>query len=230
MRANATGARLAWRKAGFAAASVGLNAGAVALLCMTDVKLGVRPPSAGSIIVYLDDAWPTLARAPKSASAPPLEETLAATRRPQASPTDASDSGGTAMSPRQALTEAATHDGFDGRWRVDAAVPGQRVPLLSCDAPHRLSLDARRVCEDRWADAEAVPVIRGTGDAERDAAFARQGARRLAEWEAQRADPSRVKGSCEDPNPVAGCPDVNIRIDLFSSRDGFLPNLRKRRE
>ncbi|WEK38976.1 MAG: hypothetical protein P0Y50_10500 [Candidatus Brevundimonas colombiensis] len=110
------------------------------------------------------------------------------------------------------------------------AVAGPRAPALSCDAPHRLSPDARRRCEDRWAGAEAVPVIRGTGDAGRDAAFARQGARRLAAWEAQRADPPRVDRSCENPNPVAGCADVDIRIDLFSSRDGFLPNLRKRRE
>lgn len=230
MRANTVGLRLDWRKAGFAATAVGLNAGAVALLSMTDVGLRVRPPRAEPMVVYLDDAWPTLARAPKSASAPSLEEKLAAPRRAQAFQADAPDSGGTVTSPRPPLAEAKTHDGIDARWRVDGAVPGPRVPLLSCDAQHRLSPDARRRCEDRWAGAEAVPAIRGTGDAERDAAFARQGARRLAAWEAQRADPSRVNRSCEDPNPVAGCADVNIRIELFSSRDGFLPNLRKRRE
>lgn len=221
---------LDWRKAGFAATPVGLNAGAVALLSMTDVSVRVRPPPIEPMIVYLDDAWPTLSRAPKSPSDPPLEETLAAPRRTQAFQADASDSNGTATSPRSPLTEATTDDGIDARWRVDGAVPGPRPPLLSCDAPHRLSPDARRRCEDRWAGAEAVAVMRDRGDAERDAAFARQGARRLAAWEAQRAEPSRVNRSCEDPNPVAGCADVNIRIELFSSRDGFLPNLRKRRE
>ncbi|WP_313011672.1 hypothetical protein [Brevundimonas sp.] len=230
MRGTTTGPRLDWRKAGFAATAVGLNAGAVVLLSMTDVGLRVRPPRAVPMIVYLDDAWPTLARAPKTPSDLPLEEKPAAPRRAQASQADAPDSSGTATSPRPPLTEATTDDGIDARWRVDGAVPGPRVPLLSCDAPHRLSSDARRRCEDRWAGAEAVAVIRGTGDAERDAAFARQGARRLAAWEAQRAEPSRVNRSCENPNPVAGCADVDIRIELFSSRDGFLPNLRKRRE
>nr|WP_316629502.1 hypothetical protein [uncultured Brevundimonas sp.] len=223
---------LDWRKAGFAATAIGLNAGVVALLSMTDVGLRVRPPRAMPMIVYLDDAWPSLVRASRSPSERPLEKTLASSRRARASHPLASDGLAPAMSPRPTppLNAVKADDGIDARWRVDGAAPGPRVPLLSCDAPHRLSLDARRRCENRWADAEAVRVIRGTGDAERDAAFARQGARRLAEWEAQRADPSRVKRSCEDPNPVAGCADVNIRIDLFSSRDGFLPNLRKRRE
>lgn len=53
---------------------------------------------------------------------------------------------------------------------------------------------------------------------------------RLAAWEAQRAEPPRGDPPCETPHPMARCQGVNIQIDLFSSRDGFMPNLRKRRE
>lgn len=42
--------------------------------------------------------------------------------------------------------------------------------------------------------------------------------------------PARGDPPCERPNPVAGCEGVNVQVELFSSRDGFLPNLRKRRE
>lgn len=77
---------------------------------------------------------------------------------------------------------------------------------------------------------QEVRSIAGSGDAERDAVFARQGARRLAAWEAKRAEPSRGDPPCESPNPVAGCEGVNISVELFSTRDGVLPNLRKRRQ
>lgn len=89
----------------------------------------------------------------------------------------------------------------------------------------------REACRDRFARRiEGVPQIVGTGDAGRDALFARQGARRLVAWEARRGSPSSGDPPCETPHPVAGCQGVNIQVDLFSSRDGFLPNLRKRRE
>ncbi len=225
--------RLGWRKAGFAAAAVGLNAGAVVLLSMTDPGLRARSLRPAPMIVYLEDAWPSLVLAPR---APLVTSSEAATRRAQASQGDAPNRGDPATSaplsppPPSSMSQANADDGIDDRWRVGGALAGPRLSSLSCNVPHRLAPDDRRRCEERWNGGEAAPVIRGTGNAERDAAFARQGARRLAAWEAQRADPPRVRRSCEDPNPVAGCPDVNIRIELFSRQDGFLPNLRKRRE
>lgn len=221
--------RLGWRKAGFAAAAVGLNAGAVVLLSMTDPGLRARSLRPAPMIVYLEDAWPSLVLAPR---APLVTSSEAATRRAQASQEDAPNRGDPATSapPPSSMSQANADDGIDDRWRVGGALAGPRLSSLSCNAPHRLAPDDRRRCEERWNGGEAALVIRGTGNVERDAAFARQGARRLAAWEAQRADPPRVRRSCEDPNPVAGCPDVNIRIELFSRQDGFLPNLRKRRE
>lgn len=230
--------RLGWRKAGFAASAVGLNAGAVVLLSMTDPGLRARSLRPAPMIVYLEEAWPSLARAPRAPSVTSSDSAVAATRRAQASQGDAPNSGDPAISAppppppstSTSMSQAKADDGIDARWRVGGALAGPSLSSLSCNAPHRLAPDDRRRCEQRWNGGEATPVIRGTGNAERDAAFARQGARRLAAWEAQRADPPRVRRSCEDPNPVAGCPDVDIRIELFSSQDGFLPNLRKRRE
>lgn len=224
--------RLGWREAGFAAAAVGLNAGAVVLLSMTDLGLRARSLRPAPMIVYLEDTWPSLVRAPRAPSVTSSDSAAAATRRAQASQGDAPNKGDPAMSapPPTPMSQAKADDGIDARWRVGGALAGPSLSSLSCNAPHRLAPDDRRRCEERWSGGESTPVIRGTGNADRDAAFARQGARRLAAWEAQRADPSRVRRSCENPNPVAGCADVDIRIELFSSQDGFLPNLRKRRE
>ena len=224
--------RLGWRKAGFAAAAVGLNAGAVVLLSMTDPGLRARSLRPAPMIVYLEDAWPSLVRAPRAPSVTSSDGAMAATRRAQASQGEAPNRGDPSAPPPPptSMSQANADDGIDARWRVGGALAGPRLSSLSCNAPHRLAPDDRRRCEERWNGGEAAPVIRGTGNAERDAAFARQGARRLAAWEAQRADPLRGDPQCVTPHPMAGCEGVNIQVDLFSSRDGFLPNLRKRRE
>ncbi|MET3836250.1 hypothetical protein ABIB58_001592 [Brevundimonas sp. UYEF29] len=225
-----------WRKAGFAAAAVGLNAGAVMLLSMTDPGLRARSLRPAPMIVYLEEAWPSLVRARRAPSVTSSDSAVAATRRAQASQGDAPNKGDPPMSATppppssSSMSQVNADDGIDARWRVGGALAEPSLSSLSCNAPHRLAPDDRRRCEERWNGGEAAPVIRGTGNAERDAAFARQGARRLAAWEAQRADPPRGDPQCVTPHPMAGCEGVNIQVDLFSSRDGFLPNLRKRRE
>lgn len=225
--------RLDWRKAGLAAAAVGLNAGAMALLSLTDLGPRNRPLRNQLMIVYLDEAWPRLARAPQAAAdvadkpasaAPPRDMTTT-------TPDDSSGSQIAEVAPASApLASPAEDNAIDTRWRVGAVTPGSNAAILSCDAPHRLSPDARRLCDERWAGRENARAIVGTGNAEGDATFARHGARRLAAWEAQRSMPTRGDPPCERPNPVAGCEGANVQVELFSSRDGFLPNLRKRRE
>lgn len=225
--------RLDWRKAGLAATAVGLNAGAIALLSLTDLGQRNRPLRSEPMIVYLDEAWPRLARPPQAA-ADVADRPASATPPRDMTPTTRDDS------PESQIAEAAPasapsaspvqDDAIDARWRVGAVTPGSNGAILSCDAPHRLSPDARRRCDERWAGRENARAVVGTGNAERDATFARHGARRLAAWEAQRAMPARGDPPCERPNPVAGCEGVNVQVELFSSRDGLLPNLRKRRE
>lgn len=55
-----------WRKAGLAATAVGLNAGTIALLSLTDLGPRNRPLRSEPMIVYLDEAWPRLARPPQA--------------------------------------------------------------------------------------------------------------------------------------------------------------------
>lgn len=105
--------------------------------------------------------------------------------------------------------------------RPDANKSNQRLN------PATLAVE-RRI--ERSGDGMATTGRIGSGDTERDAVFARQGARRLAAWEAQRAEPPRGDPPCENPNPVSGCEGVNVSVEPFSWRDGILPNLRKRRE
>ena len=222
-----------WRKAGLAATAVGLNAGAIALLSLTDLGPRNRPLRTEPIIVYLDEAWPRLARPPQAVAYVADKPASAAPSRDMP-PTMRDDSPGSEIAETGPVAAPSTipaeNDAIDARWRVGAVTPGSNGAILSCDAPQRLSPDARRRCEERWAGRQNARAIAGTGNAERDATVVRHGARRLAAWEAQRAMPARGDPPCERPNPVAGCEGVNVQVELFSSRDGFLPNLRKRRE
>lgn len=225
--------RLDWRKAGLAATAVGLNAGAIALLSLTDLGTRNTPLRSEPMIVYLDEAWTRVARAPLAAADVADRPASAAPPRDMTTTTRDDSPGSqivTAALTSAPLTNDDKDDAIDARWRVGPVTPGSNNTILSCDAPQRLSPDARRRCDERWAGRENVRTIAGTGNAERDATFARHGARRLAAWEAQRAMPARGDPPCERPNPVAGCEGVNVQVELFSSRDGFLPNLRKRRE
>ena len=76
--------RLGWRKAAFEAAAVGLNAGAVVLLSMTDPGLHARSLRPAPMIVYLEEAWPALVHAPRTPSVTSSEDAIAAPRRAQA--------------------------------------------------------------------------------------------------------------------------------------------------
>jgi hypothetical protein len=224
--------RLDWRKAGLAATAVGLNVGAIALLSLTDLGPRNRPLRTEPMIVYLDDAWPTLVRPPRSEPVRYDSSTSAALPRQATTMAQNDSTAPPIMASPVAPTSAARaeEDAIDARWRVGRVAPGANGAIPSCDAPQLLSPEARRRCDERWTGRETVRAIAGTGNAERDAMFARHGARRLAAWENQRAMPTRGDPPCERPNPVSGCEGANIQVELFSSRDGFLPNLRKRRE
>lgn len=221
----ATTGRIGWT--GATSAALGVNAVILALLSLDDRRPRGQRPTPGRPVLYVElEPAPSLVKlrprmggsAPEGGDVPP----------PPRQPTSASPAPVPHTSP---LEVAPTPPDLDPRWRV---APEPRIAAalpLSCDAPHRLSLEDRRRCDLRWAGrGETARALTGTGNAERDARFARQGARRLAAWEARRAEPSQGDPPCETPHPVAGCTGVNIQVELFSSRDGLLPNLRKRRE
>jgi hypothetical protein len=91
-----------------------------------------------------------------------------------------------------------------------------RQGLPGCASPELLNEMERRNCRDEFArrGAGAAPIT-GTGNPERDAAFAREGARRLAQWEAQRRPLSGGAGvvgpaDCIGSNFGTGCAGAHL--------------------
>lgn len=215
--------RIDWSAAG---ALVGVSL--IAVLAAASMGIGEDDSAPAAPLLYLDIAPRVLLPdEPRREPARPIQPTERE-RTPAADPTtDAFPGPPLSVQPDVAATDdlAALQEAA----RRNAIARSLRRRSFNCSA--LLDEMEREACRDRFARRiEGAPRIAGTGDAERDALFARQGARRLAAWEAQRASPPSGDPPCETPHPVAGCEGVNIQVDLFSSRDGFLPNLRKRRE
>ena len=128
--------RLDWRKAGLAATAVGLNAGAIALLSLTDLGTRNTPLRSEPMIVYLDEAWPRLTRAPQAVvdaerGPPALVDRETTSSAPNDSlrphiPTTAS------VSPSPSDPQ---DDTIDPRWQVGRAASASGGPVLSCDGP-----------------------------------------------------------------------------------------------
>lgn len=118
-------------------------------------------------------------------------------------------------------------------WRVepetfgDRVARGLRTSLVGCASLNLLTPAEQTICGDRFGQrAAAAAPIQGTGDPERDSRFARQGARALARYEARRAPLSDADDPpCIKTGPIAEC-ELEIHVDLFSSTQGWLPNLR----
>jgi hypothetical protein len=109
----------------------------------------------------------------------------------------------------------------------DRVARGLRTRGPGCASPQLLSREDRAICEDRFSQqSAAASPISGTGSPERDARFARQGARELADYAERRETRASERAVCEKSGPIADC-EVEVSIDLFSSVDGFLPNQRR---
>ena len=232
------------RKAALALASVGVNAGLILALSLN--AIGQRPVERSDLPLILVEIEPRpllrdeRPRPPLTAPQPDVamrsrtrEDIAPAPRRRD----PAYEGRSTPVQPRLAVQTLAGAPAPEAAWRVDstdrrgAMSRSLRLGATGCASPELLNEAERRRCRDRFGErTAAAPQITGSGDAERDAVFARQGARRLAAWEAQRRSPARGDPPCETSHPMAGCEGVNIQVDLFSSRDGFLPNQRKGRE
>ena len=138
-------------------------------------------------------------------------------------------------SPRAVASDALGPPGDVGTaaWQVRPETMGDRVGRglrtspVGCASPHLLSPAERAICDDRLGErAAAAAPIEGTGNPERDARFAREGARALARYEARRAPLSETDNPpCNKTGPMAEC-ELEIHVDLFSSTRGWLPNLR----
>ena len=197
-----------WRRPLLVAASVGLHAlvlGYVGFKAFDPPRLYGEPP-------LIDDPWPVPIHA-EIVPRPLLRGETARTRKtpPPTAPTEVLRDSGTHLteapgatgsaaageapappSPRAVAADAPAPPGDVGTapWRGrtgDRVTRGLRTSVVGCPHRDQLSEAERAICDDRFgARAAAAAPISGTGNAERDARFAREGRRALAEYEARR--------------------------------------------
>jgi hypothetical protein len=221
-----------WRKAGLATASVAINTALIAALSFTALGIERRGFIAEPSPIYLDiEPRPLLQderpRIPTVAT--PDIEPAAAPTTSSPSPSVRSPSPETQAVPRPApLRPRLAAPAPPGApppadvWRVDPAnrsgamARSLRQGLPGCASPDLLSDAERRHCRDEFARrGENAAPITGSGNPQRDAAFAREGARRLAEWEAKRRPLSGGVGvvgpaDCVGSNFGTGCAGAQL--------------------
>ena len=219
-------ARPASGRLGAGMIALGLNSVLIGVMSWPADRRAASPGTAGPIWVDLEP-WPARPPARQLGKAKAPYEPAANRSRRHAHPAEPAGSVSDDAPPAPASIAVEDSDII----RRQAMARALRGGVLGCALGGELDPEERRACQERRAAlARDATPINGSGDAARDAVFARQGARRLDAWERRRAQPSPGDPPCETPHPVAGCEGVNIQVDLFSTRDGFLPNLRKRRE
>ena len=112
----------------------------------------------------------------------------------------------------------------------DAVARSLRAGIPGCRTPDILSPAEREACDQTFGAAAALaPPIEGTGNARRDARFAREGARALAEYEAQRRPLAGGVGvvgpaDCIGSNFGTGCAGAHLDPAL---RQGATTNIRQ---
>lgn len=126
-----------------------------------------------------------------------------------------------------------------GGWTVRPETLGDRVQRgligsnLACRTPELLTQAERDRCADRMADgANRTPAMRGSGDPDTDSRFAREGAARLAEYEARRRPLSGGTGNVgpqDGPGSNFGMGVAGAHLDP-SLRPDSTSNFRTRRE
>jgi hypothetical protein len=142
---------------------------------------------------------------------------------------------------RLPVRPSSSAQGVEPQWRVgpdatsDQVARALRSSGLACSRPRNEMTPAERAaCDDRFVGSAEGPAISGTGDAERDAAFARQGAANRAQWEAQRAPLSGGTGvvgpgDCPGSNLGMGCAGAHQRdVQGVDMRQGAETPIRQR--
>jgi len=231
-----------WRKLAIVAASLLLHAAVLGYLGLRTMGLDTPFTDQGpTIYVQLEprpllaDETPRQPVAAREVEAPPLARamTTPALR-------DEDDETPAPPSPRLAAPAPdAPPAPADGPWAVrprtmgDRVAPGLRTSPLGCAAGSVLTDAERAICDDRFGRrAAAARPIEGTGNPERDARFAREGARRLAEYEARRrplAGGSGNVGPQDGPGSNFGMGVAGAHLDP-SLRPDSTTNIRTRRD
>ena len=238
-----------WRKPAVIAASVLFHAALLGLLAGNapgvDVRFGPDAPRRLLIPAEMEPRpllpgetarVPAVSRpANRPATQPTATEPANEARPALRAPTQDKDdedapSSGIAVAPSSPPQAPMPGD----RWGVRPSSGEGRgfVPAgpLICRDLFALSPADRAVCEDRFgaAAARAAPIA-GTGDAERDARFAAEGAFALAEYDRRRAPitPDSRARPCPHSTDIMGRCPVQVIVPLFSSQKGLLPGLKK---
>lgn len=222
-RANSQG-----RGAAFIAASALAHALLIALLAWRAGEVFDNPPhpTLPSIIrlqleprPLIPDETPRIRPSParsQMSSQPAVPGATSLTTPPL--PLDDEDNRPSAPSPRQASTAPAgtpASPAIDDPWRLRPETTGQavarslRTSPIGCANARRLTAVEQAVCAERLGEAadRAAPIT-GSGNAARDARFAREGAEALAAYESRRRPASGgvgVSGISPD------CPGGNLR-------------------
>lgn len=238
-----------WRKAGLAALAAAINIALIAALSVTALGIDGEDFAAEPPPIYLDiEPRPLLPderpRIPSMAT-PDVAPAAAPTASPSPSvrPPAAEAQAVPRPAPQRPRLAAPTPPGAPPPadvWRVDpsnrsgAMARTLRQGLPGCASPDLLNEMERQHCRNEFARrGENAAPITGSGNPERDARFAREGARRLAEWEATRRPLSGGVGvvgpaDCVGSNFGTGCAGAHLdpslapdsRQNVQTGRDG----------
>lgn len=245
-----------WRKPALIGASVVVHALVLGVLGLRAVTMdSARYPDPEPLIYLqieprplLEDETPRARPAPASATAEPApsvaepDRSILGIRLPFQRQRDEEDQP-SPPAPRLPASGAPAATGAPappaGGWAVRPETMGDRVGRglrtrgPGCDSPQLLTDAERAICDDRFGErAAAAPPIEGTGNPDRDARFAREGARALAEYEARRRPLSGgvgVVGPQDGPGSNFGMGVAGAHLDQ-SLRPDSTSNIRTRRD
>lgn len=233
-----------WRKPALIGASLALHGLVLGYLALTAVGVGdLDPVALPRVFIPLQlEPRPLLPGeqvrmpAPPPTMAPDRAAATAATppspRKPEE---DENDARPDAPAPRLALP-APGAPAVDDSWRVRPRAAGPAINLRGggCSLPPgRLTAAEQAACDTRFgAAALGAAPIQGTGNPARDARFAAEGARALAEYEAVRRPLSGGTGlvgpaDCPGSNFGTGCAGAHLDPSL---QPESTTNIRTRRD
>lgn len=238
-----------WRKPAIVAASLGVHVLVLGLIGWRTLGLDAPPASPEFVIPVDIEPRPLMpgetarVRPPPArplVEAPPLSGSTTAPRSDPFRMRDEEDD--LARPTARAVAPGAPPPPADvgtAPWQVRPDSPGARVGrslrtgTVGCASPNLLTPEERAVCDDRFGQrAAAAAPIEGTGNPERDARFAREGARALAEYEARRRPLSGgvgVVGPQDGPGSNFGMGVAGAHLDP-SLRPDSTTNVHTRRD
>ncbi len=186
------------RRAALAAAAAAINVGLIVLLSFVEAGISSAPAPVPPIWLEIGPRplLPDERPRPISASAgTPVSRDVTALNRSSssASPSTPAQSNAPPSSPAPRLAAPAPQGTPqpDSPWAVrpngGAFARSLRQGPVGCASSQLLNDADRAACRQSFNDrAERAPPLDGTGNARRDSRFAREGARKLQEWEARR--------------------------------------------